>query len=104
MMASELLNNAIKHSAGDITIRFEREGEKAIFSVSDHGKGFPAEFDPEADTGTGLELVQTLARYDLRGDVHYAIGEGGGACVMVTFPIPPDSSGGSAIPFDSITS
>jgi hypothetical protein len=36
---------------------------------------------------TGLELVESLGRWDLGGNVRYENRPEGGACVIVVFPI-----------------
>ncbi len=70
-----LLDNAIRHAATQVTVSITEESNRAVATVSDDGPGFPAEFrarafDPftRADasragvgTGLGLAVVKTLA-------------------------------------------
>jgi PAS domain S-box-containing protein len=71
MLTNELVNNAIKHGAGDVEVTFQVEADRATLRVRDHGPGFPPNFVPRACEGTGIELVQSLAGWTLRGQVHY---------------------------------
>ncbi|HEV2473976.1 MAG TPA: sensor histidine kinase, partial [Chthonomonadales bacterium] len=94
LVANELINNAIKHGAGDVCVGLTSEGETATLEVTDGGPGFPAGFDQSQQETTGLELVTSLARWDLNGDVAFDNVEHGGARVRVTFPLAdprPDS-------------
>lgn len=86
LLVSELVSNAAKHGAGDITITLTQNGETALLTVNDTGKGFPSNFDPEAGISTGMELVASLARHDLQGNLAFANLPDGGASVTVTFP------------------
>jgi two-component sensor histidine kinase len=88
MLTNELVNNAVKHGTGDITVTFEAEGETARLSVCDQGKGFPAGFDPRRAGGVGMDLITSFTRYDLRGEVEFSNSPGGGACVTVILPLP----------------
>jgi len=89
MITNELVNNAIKHGAGDIEVTFhtkKNEAEiEAVLTVRDHGTGFPIGFVPAMYDDTGIELVQSLAGWTLRGRVRYENAPDGGACVTVTF-------------------
>ena len=57
----------------------------SIPTGSAHAAGHP---DPAAEraANTGLDLIGSLARIDLNGDVHYGNSPGGGARVTVEFP------------------
>ncbi len=73
-----LLTNAIKYNrpAGSVTMSLRREGDRAIFSITNSGPGIPAEMQPRlferffrADhsrqgegTGLGLNIASELAR------------------------------------------
>ena len=93
LLVNELVSNAVKHGgAGDIEISLVREGDQGRLEVKDCGKGFPADFNPRKAANTGLNLIETLGRHDLRGEIAYLnrsseeTAESGG-CVVVTFPI-----------------
>ena len=63
------------------------EYELGVLQRSDDGNGFPADFDPRTAANTGLQLIESTARWDLRGDVRYDNHARGGGRVTVTFPI-----------------
>lgn len=89
LLVSEIVGNALKHGEGDITIHLRQEGETARFTVMDEGKGFPPGFNPAKAANTGLSLIDSTGRYDLRGSIAYENRPEGGAQVTVTFPITP---------------
>lgn len=86
VLANELVSNATKHARGDIGIVFHTEGHVGTFEVWDEGDGFPEGFNPLTSANTGVELVETVSRYDLQGEVVYQNRPSGGR-VMVTFPV-----------------
>lgn len=88
LICNELVNNAAKHGAGEVKIEFNVEGTKAVLKVSDNGKGFPDNFQLETSANTGLDLVQSLAKWDLAGHVRFFNCDTGGACITVEFPLP----------------
>jgi two-component sensor histidine kinase len=62
LIASELITNAIKYGEGKIRVEVQQHASGLELSVSDEGKGFPADFDPAARHGLGMRLVATLAK------------------------------------------
>jgi PAS domain S-box-containing protein len=88
VLVNELVSNALKHGAGVISIGFHVTGEVATLEVRDQGKGFPCDFDPARAANTGLDLIESLARMDLHGEVCFENQTGGGARVVIRFPIP----------------
>ena len=97
MLVSELISNAIKHGTGliEITLRVvpapEALSESApnthiCLEVCDDGAGFPADFDPKKAANTGLELIESVGKWDLRGSVKFLNRAEGGARVVVVFP------------------
>jgi PAS domain S-box-containing protein len=86
MLLNELISNAIKHGAGDITIRFAVAEGRASLEIMDEGPGFPEDFNPGDPAYTGIELIQSLARWDLSGDIDFERHEDG-ALVRVEFPV-----------------
>jgi heavy metal sensor kinase len=96
---TNLIENAIEHGAGEITLSTtESDGELEIH-VSDHGPGFPPDFldraferfsraDPARGgdgTGLGLAIVEAIARAH-RGSAHAANRDGSGADVWIEIP------------------
>jgi PAS domain S-box-containing protein len=88
VLVNELVSNAVKHGMGEIVIALTAGGETIRLEVCDDGDGFPAGFDPNAAAHTGLELIESLSRWDLQGDVRYENRPEGGARVVVIFPAP----------------
>ena len=95
VLVNELVSNAVKHGDGliEITLK-ELEGQQARLAVRDHGTGFPANFNPRKAANTGLELIDSLGRWDLHGTITYANHPEGGAVIAVTFPLdtPPPTA------------
>ena len=87
LLVSELVSNAIKHAEGEVQVRFRVSGRTLHLEVRDDGVGFAANFDPLASANTGLELVESFARYDLGGTTSYGNHPGGGGQVVVTIPL-----------------
>lgn len=87
VLANELVSNATKHGKGEIGIAFDIVENRGILEVWDQGPGFPEGFDPNQAAHTGLELIDSVGRLDLRGKVHFTNKSGGGACVRIDFPI-----------------
>lgn len=88
LLINELVLNAFKYGTGDVEIRFAIEGEEAKLIVLDSGDGFPPAFDPEVHSNTGLELVQSIGKWDLGGTVVFENrSDQQGAQVTISFPI-----------------
>ncbi len=64
-IAQEALNNAIKHaSAGEVVVRVEFDGERAVLEVEDNGSGFALD---KVEHGAGLGLTSMRERTDKLG-------------------------------------
>ena len=90
VLVNELVSNAMKHGKGEIELRLCRVGgeePRACLQVCDDGPGFPPDFDPLKSANTGLEIIESIGKLDLRGDVVYENRPEGGARVSITFPI-----------------
>ena len=87
LLVNECVSNAIKHSKGNVYITLACAGDTATLTIRDDGEGFAPDFDPRTAANTGLELIDSAARWDLRGDVRFANAPTGGGCVVCTFPI-----------------
>jgi PAS domain S-box-containing protein len=88
LMTNELVSNAVKHGAGLVEVMLSAEGNLVRLEVRDRGLGFPEEFDARRSAHTGLDLIDGIARLDLRGEVAYETRSEGGASVAITFPLP----------------
>ena len=88
LLSNELIANALKHGKGAVQLSLSKEGNIIQLEVTDDGPGFPLGFDPRLAANTGLELVESISRHDLRGNVCYENRPQGGARVLVTFPQP----------------
>jgi two-component sensor histidine kinase len=88
LLVSELVSNAVKHGKGDIAVTLRRADDNVQLTVADAGEGFPEGFDPRKAANTGLDLILSLARHDLRGSIAFENRNEGGAQVVVTFPVP----------------
>lgn len=87
VLINELVSNAIKHGEGEISILFAAVDGFGCLEVQDNGPGFPDGFDPKIAANTGLELIESLATWDLRGTTRYGNRPQGGARVVVQFPL-----------------
>jgi two-component sensor histidine kinase len=94
LLVNELVSNAFKHGRGEIILSLATVGGQARLEVCDDGPGFPPDFDVRAASNTGLELTESLSRWDLGGEAAYRNRPEGGACVVVTFPLTEQSGGG----------
>lgn len=90
LLVSELVSNAVKHADGAIDVALERKTDTVRLTVCDNGSGFPPDFDPRTSANIGLELIMSMARHDLRGEVEFTNRAEGGACVVITFPTERD--------------
>jgi len=94
-----LVDNALRHGAGEIRIEVERSPDVVELRVSDEGSGFPQTFLPRAfdrfaradeargggSTGLGLAIVDAVARAH-GGEAGARNQPGGGAVVWLTLP------------------
>ena len=91
MVLTELLQNALQHglsdSAGHLEVSAARDEERLVVIVADDGHGLPADFDIEATTSLGLQIVRTLIEGELSGRLDFRSRAGGGTEVMVDVPL-----------------
>ncbi|MCW3054070.1 MAG: sensor protein [Chthonomonadales bacterium] len=88
LITNELISNAVKHGKGDVELTFRQEGDLLTLEVCDDGPGFSEGFDPETAAHTGLDLIENIARYDLRAETSYRNRKEGGARVAISFSLP----------------
>jgi len=87
ILVNELVSNAVKHGSGKIEVGLVREEAHAVLEVTNEGPGLPQGFEPMTAANTGLELVESLTRYDLAGSVQYENRLEGGVRVSICFPL-----------------
>lgn len=96
-----LLENARRHGAGEVTVTLQQASDTAVVRVCDHGPGVPVElreriFEPfyrlpgaterDGGVGLGLSLVKSIATRH-GGSVHCENAPGGGACFVLSLPL-----------------
>lgn len=62
LIVLELVTNALKYGAGDVSVTLTQTGRQAVLTVSDQGCGLPTDFDPIAGRGLGMRLITGLLR------------------------------------------
>jgi PAS domain S-box-containing protein len=88
VLINEIVSNSVKHGSGDIDIILSQpDALHGQLEVRDYGDGFPANFNPRQAANTGLELIDSLGRWDLHGTIRFQNHPDGGAQVIVTFPL-----------------
>jgi signal transduction histidine kinase len=85
-VCQEALRNVEKHAgASEVFVSVGRDDGSAVLTVTDDGRGIPAE---EAGEGhMGLQIVDDLVR-DAGGTLAVAPGPSGGTVVRVEVPTP----------------
>ncbi|MGH3320005.1 MAG: sensor histidine kinase [Streptosporangiaceae bacterium] len=91
MVLTELLQNALAHGLGDrpglLEVTARHAGARLRVSVSDDGRGLPADFDIEETRSLGLQIVRTLVIGELDGRLDIGPREGGGTRVLLDLPL-----------------
>jgi two-component sensor histidine kinase len=86
LIVNELLTNGAKHGGGSLAVEFRSDGQGYRLSVSDGGKGLPADYDFARSTGLGMKVLKALS-VQLDGDLSIGSNrEGTGVCATVTWP------------------
>jgi signal transduction histidine kinase len=99
-LVANLVENAIRHGAGEVVVDVRPEGAEAVLRVADRGPGFPpgseervferfARLDPARSgpgTGLGLAIARSIAVAH-GGSTQAANRDGGGAIVTVRLPL-----------------
>ena len=89
LLVAELLMNASKHAfdpgaPGSITIALDQENSSYQLKFADDGRGLPDDFDPSANAGLGMRIVQGLVS-QLNGSLHTGSGPSG-TTTEIRFP------------------
>jgi two-component sensor histidine kinase len=104
LVLTELLQNALQHgfaypepaqgaaarSTGTVEVSAVRGPERLSVMVCDDGIGLPDDFDPEASTSLGLQIVRTLVVGELGGKLEITPRPEGGTQALVDLPVSPD--------------
>lgn len=96
-VAREAVSNVIRHaSATWAAIRFGREGDQLVLSVSDDGRGFDPKLALEAEGGGLKNMVERARRHG--GDLFVSNRRRGGASVRLELPaLPPTHPGAPSL-------
>ena len=86
LICAELVCNASKYGRKTTHVTFRVEEEQGILEARDDGPGFPEGFRVEEQERQGLQLVKTLCRFDLNGEMRCHNSAQGGV-VTLTFPV-----------------
>jgi signal transduction histidine kinase len=101
---SNLVENALRHGAGEIRLTASASATTVSLQVSDQGPGFPDEFLPHAferfaqadqsrhERGTGLGLAIVAAIVQAHGGTVTAANRPGGGGVVVGISIPAEGA------------
>ncbi len=86
---NELLQNAVEHGfagrdRGSIDVKLSENDDCMVIEIADDGVGLPRDFDLAATSSLGLQIVQTLVRDDLRGQLE--LRNGHGVTARISFP------------------
>jgi two-component sensor histidine kinase len=63
LVFSELLQNALEHGSGDVTIELSSRDGEVVLAIADEGPGV----NGAESAGTGLSIVRALVRDELQG-------------------------------------
>jgi two-component sensor histidine kinase len=80
LVFSELLQNALEHGGGAVTVELAQRNGDVVLAVSDDGAGL----DGDQPSGTGLSIVEALVRDELGGTLE--LRNDGGLRAEVVFP------------------
>jgi two-component sensor histidine kinase len=92
MVLTELVQNALEHAfepgrCGEVVLRAERSAGSLEVTVSDDGRGLPADFSLARAERLGLQIVRTLVGSELRGSLDLQRGQPRGTVAMLSLPL-----------------
>jgi len=90
LILNELVSNSLKyafpHGRGVVSVVFEKRGDYCELQITDNGKGFPEDFNPDSTSSLGLRLVKGLSENQLSGTFSFENHQG--TRVLIRFPCP----------------
>ena len=73
LVITELIHNALEHGLSEtgnlLQVEVKIEGNQYSVTVSDNGSGLPDNFDIEKSSNLGLQIVNTLTKNELNGNI-----------------------------------
>ena len=92
MVLTELVQNALEHAFepgrhGEVVLRAERSAGSLEVTVSDDGRGLPADFSLAQAERLGLQIVRTLVGSELRGSLDLQRGQPRGTVAVLSLPL-----------------
>jgi two-component sensor histidine kinase len=91
LVLTELIQNALQHGLGDrpgsLEVAASRMAGRLGITVSDDGRGLPADFDPDTSGNLGLQIVRTLVVGELGGQLDLGRREHGGTTARLDIPL-----------------
>jgi two-component sensor histidine kinase len=92
MVLTELVQNALEHafepgSNGEVVLRADRSAGSLQVTVSDDGRGLPADFSLARAERLGLQIVRTLVGSELRGSLDLQRGQPCGTVAVLRLPL-----------------
>jgi two-component sensor histidine kinase len=74
LVITELIHNALEHgleSTGDeLRVEVDRAASACSVRIIDNGVGLPRDFDWDASSNLGLQIVKTLTENELKGSIN----------------------------------
>ena len=95
LVINEIVTNALKHAfpegrSGTVSLELKRaQGKKILIEISDDGVGLPERVDIHENSSFGLQLVNSLVRVQLRGEVSAECR--GGTTFFIAFEEPAET-------------
>ena len=89
LIINELISNSLKHAyidhagAANIEVSFKRVDEYLVLTISDDGRGMPADFSFDKINSMGMEIICILTN-QLDGNIQLI--RGAGTTFKVAFP------------------